>query len=75
MPVRMKDSARDLGISVVTVSKALRNRPDISAETRALVLRRSEELNYLVVRFGFDVVLFDRADQREARERARKRLR
>ena len=75
MPVRMKDSARDLGISVVTVSKALRNRPDISAETRALVLRRSEEFNYLVVRFGFDVVLFDRADQREARERARKRLR
>ncbi len=46
MPVRMKDIARDLGISVVTVSKALRNRPDISAETRALVLQRSEALNY-----------------------------
>ncbi len=46
MPIRMKDIARDLGISVVTVSKALRNRPDISTETRALVLRRSEELNY-----------------------------
>jgi LacI family transcriptional regulator len=46
MPVRMKDIAEDLGISVITVSKALRNRPDISAHTRLRVLRRSEELNY-----------------------------
>lgn len=46
MPVRMKDIAEDLGLSVITVSKALRNRPDISAKTRLRVLRRSEELNY-----------------------------
>jgi LacI family transcriptional regulator len=42
----MKDIALDLGLSVITVSKALRNRTDISAETRARVLRRCEELNY-----------------------------
>jgi LacI family transcriptional regulator len=42
----MKDIARDLGLSVITVSKALRNRTDISAKTRARVLRRCEELNY-----------------------------
>ena len=46
MHVRMKDIAQDLGLSVITVSKALRGRPDIGAETRARVLRRAEELNY-----------------------------
>ena len=34
MPARMKDIAIDLGISIVTVSKVLRDHPDISAETR-----------------------------------------
>ncbi len=42
----MKDIARELGVSVVTVSKALRNHEDISAETRARVLQRMRDLNY-----------------------------
>lgn len=42
----MKDIARDLGVSVVTVSKVLRNHPDIGPETRARVLKRMKELNY-----------------------------
>lgn len=46
MPVRMKDIARDLGVSVVTVSKVLRNHSDISGETRDRVLKRMKELNY-----------------------------
>lgn len=46
MPVRMKDIAEDLNVSVVTVSKVLRNQGDISAETRAKVLKRAKELNY-----------------------------
>lgn len=46
MSVRMKDIARDLGLSVMTVSKALRHRPDINPKTRARVLQRCEELNY-----------------------------
>jgi LacI family transcriptional regulator len=46
MAVRMKDIARDLGVSVVTVSKVLRNHSDISAATRARVLKRMKELNY-----------------------------
>ena len=46
MAVRMKDIARDLGVSVVTVSKVLRNHADISEETRGRVLRRMKELNY-----------------------------
>jgi LacI family transcriptional regulator len=46
MAVRMKDIARDLGVSVVTVSKVLRGHSDISPETRERVLRRMKELNY-----------------------------
>jgi len=46
MAVRMKDIARDLGVSVVTVSKVLRNHADISEETRERVLRRMKELDY-----------------------------
>lgn len=42
----MKDIAEDLGVSVVTVSKVLRNHADISLETRERVLRRMKELNY-----------------------------
>lgn len=46
MAVRLKDIARDLGVSVVTVSKVLRNHEDISPETRERVLKRMDELNY-----------------------------
>jgi LacI family transcriptional regulator len=42
----MKDIARDLGISVVTVSKVFHNHPDIGEETRKRVLKRMKELNY-----------------------------
>ena len=46
MPTTMKDIARDLGVSVVTVSKVLRNHRDIGDETRKRVLDRVKELNY-----------------------------
>ena len=46
MAARLKDIARDLGVSVVTVSKVLRNHSDISEETRERVLKRMKELNY-----------------------------
>ena len=46
MNVRMKDIAAELGVSVVTVSRALRNRPDIAEETKAKVLERVRRLNY-----------------------------
>ena len=42
----MKDIARDLGVSVVTVSKVLRNHSDISEQTRKRVLQRMKEVNY-----------------------------
>src|ERR1700744_3560057 len=46
MTVRMKDIAKDLGLSVVTVSKVLRRHPDIGEETRKRVLKRVRELDY-----------------------------
>jgi LacI family transcriptional regulator, galactose operon repressor len=46
MPIRMKDVAQDLGLSVVTISKVLPNHQDISPETRARVLKRIKELGY-----------------------------
>jgi LacI family transcriptional regulator len=46
MAVRLKDIAQDLNLSVVTISKVLRDHPDISAETRDRVLKRMKELNY-----------------------------
>lgn len=46
MAIRMKDLARDLGVSVVTISKVLRNHPDISEATRLRVQARIKELDY-----------------------------
>src|SRR5229473_6450896 len=46
MGVRMIDIARDLGVSLMTVSKALRSHTDISEETRTRVLKRARELDY-----------------------------
>lgn len=46
MSVRMKDIAKDLGVSTVTISKVLRNHPDVGEETRRRVLARVKELDY-----------------------------
>jgi LacI family transcriptional regulator len=46
MNATMKDIAQDLGISIGTVSKVLRDHPDISEETRERVRNRMRELNY-----------------------------
>lgn len=42
----IKDIARELGCSISTVSRALTNSAEVSAETRELVLRKAEEMNY-----------------------------
>jgi LacI family transcriptional regulator len=46
MPVTMKDVAQALGVSVMTVSKAMRDHADIGAETRKRVLSKAKELHY-----------------------------
>ncbi len=45
-PVRLKDIARDLNVSVMTVSKVVRGCADVGAETRSRVLARIKEVNY-----------------------------
>src|SRR5260370_16897317 len=45
-PVMLKDIARDLNVSVMTVSKVVRGCADVGAETRGRVLARIKELNY-----------------------------
>jgi LacI family transcriptional regulator, galactose operon repressor len=48
LPVRLKDIARDLGISPMAVWKALHDRKDIGKDTKERVRRRAAELNYQV---------------------------
>jgi len=45
-PATIKDIARELQISTSTVSRALRNAPDVSIETRNAVQALSEKLHY-----------------------------
>jgi LacI family transcriptional regulator len=45
-PVGIKDIARQLGISTGTVDRALNGKPEVSAATRAKVLRLAEQLGY-----------------------------
>ncbi|MFP5229597.1 MAG: LacI family DNA-binding transcriptional regulator [Acidobacteriota bacterium] len=47
MRVRLKDIAKDLNLSKMTISKVLRGQTDISDATRARVLQRVKELNYI----------------------------
>jgi DNA-binding LacI/PurR family transcriptional regulator len=45
-PATIKDIARQLNISISTVSRAMRNAPDVNADTRKAVMALSEELSY-----------------------------
>src|SRR6266536_554047 len=47
MATGIKDIARELGVSLATVSRALADSPDISAETKEKVWATAEALNYL----------------------------
>jgi DNA-binding LacI/PurR family transcriptional regulator len=45
-PATIKDIARELNISISTVSRVLRDMPDVNAETRKLVLQMVDKLDY-----------------------------
>ena len=45
-PATIKDIAQRLNISISTVSRSLRNAPDVNNETKLAVIALSEELNY-----------------------------
>ncbi len=46
MPTTLADIARELGISKMTVSRAINNHPEINAETRERILAVARRLNY-----------------------------
>ena len=46
MAIRLRDIANDLNLSTMTISKVLRGQADVSAETKARVMKRVQELNY-----------------------------
>src|SRR5450759_1913756 len=45
--IRQSDIAKQLNVSRVTVSKALRNHPDISSEMKKKVIAASRKLGYI----------------------------
>ena len=46
MAVTLKDIAKELGVSIVTVSRAVHGRPDVSPETRKAVLELAARMRY-----------------------------
>ena len=46
MPMTMKDIAREFGISVATVSRALKDSPHISKERRMAIQQFAREHNF-----------------------------
>ena len=45
--IRLKDIAQRAGVSIMTVSKVLRDAPDISPATKARVRQLSEQMGYM----------------------------
>ena len=45
--IRLIDIAARVGVSVMTVSKALRNQPDVAATTRARIKKAAQEMGYV----------------------------
>ncbi|MEY4384728.1 MAG: hypothetical protein RLY20_11 [Verrucomicrobiota bacterium] len=45
--VRLKDIAEQAGVSVMTVSKALRDAPDVSADTKSRICMLAKQLGYV----------------------------
>jgi DNA-binding LacI/PurR family transcriptional regulator len=45
--VRLKDIAKQIGVSVMTVSKALRDAPDVSDATRAKIKSLAQQMGYV----------------------------
>ena len=50
MRINQAKIARDLGLSVITVSRALRNHPDLAEATKKRILDKARELGYTRLR-------------------------
>lgn len=47
-PVRLRDIALKTGVSVNTVSRALRDKPDVGEKTKTMIVHLAEELGYVI---------------------------
>ncbi|MFD2829976.1 LacI family DNA-binding transcriptional regulator [Corticicoccus populi] len=47
MPVTLKDIARACGVSYSTVSKALKDSPLVTQQTKSIIKQKAEEMNYI----------------------------
>ena len=45
--VTMKDIAKEVGVSINTVSKAFKDHPDISEKTKSIILDTAEKMGYI----------------------------
>ena len=52
MVASIEDVARRAGVSIATVSRALRGLPDVAASTRDRVLAAADDLNYVASPFA-----------------------
>ena len=50
--VTLKDVAHSLGISTMTVSRAINNSPNVNEKTKATVLERAREMGFMGVAAG-----------------------
>ena len=55
MAASIEDVARVAGVSIATVSRALRGLPDVAASTRGWVLSAAEQLNYVASPLRLDL--------------------
>jgi LacI family transcriptional regulator len=53
--ITLKEIAKKLGISITTVSKALKNYPDVSAETRKAVITLADQLHFIPNSFAVNL--------------------
>ena len=54
--VRLKDIAEELGLSIMTVSRAINNHPNVKPGTRLRVVRTAKKLNYRPNRFARSLI-------------------
>ena len=60
MPTTLADIAKALGVSKMTVSRAINNHPEISPDTRARILEAAQRMNYRPNQFARALTQYQR---------------
>ena len=70
MATRLRDIAKDLNLSTMTISKVLRGQTDVSAETKARVLKRMHVEKQLSITLSLSSGLIFRGEREDLEEMA-----